>query len=337
MSYETHRGPKTSASRRSHRRAGSAVLAMALLWGSPSALAQDDERGSDSLEVAEADRLVVSLGRDPTAEGSAAQPMVEPLTPMVEGAPTTEGAPRRGREEIAEESSLRPMAADRPDATESPQTVDAGHFQMETDIFAYTLDQGLESWSFSVANLKLGLLDFMDVQLILEPLVVRLRDPAVSTETQTGFGGVTMRVKVNLFGNDGGGVALGLLPWVSFPVLGSDQWEAGLAVPFSAELPWDLGLGAQIEADVAPDARGQGYHLELLGTLALGRQIYGPLSIFVEVAARYGMEGDRFIVTANGGLLFEVNENLVFDLGAYVGLTDEAPDFVGFLGVTTRI
>ena len=34
---------------------------------------------------------------------------------------------------------LRPLAADRPDATESPQTVDAGHLQLEDGILRPTL------------------------------------------------------------------------------------------------------------------------------------------------------------------------------------------------------
>src|SRR6266436_4230281 len=35
---------------------------------------------------------------------------------------------------------LREMVADRPDKTESPYTVDAGHFQVETDLVSYTRD-----------------------------------------------------------------------------------------------------------------------------------------------------------------------------------------------------
>ena len=33
--------------------------------------------------------------------------------------------------------SLREMETDRPDVTESPQTVDAGHFQLETDLMRF--------------------------------------------------------------------------------------------------------------------------------------------------------------------------------------------------------
>ena len=32
---------------------------------------------------------------------------------------------------------MREMSTDRPDKTESPYTVDAGHFQIESDLFAY--------------------------------------------------------------------------------------------------------------------------------------------------------------------------------------------------------
>src|SRR6267143_1757097 len=35
----------------------------------------------------------------------------------------------------------REMSTDRPDKTESPYTVDAGHFQAEADILSYTYDR----------------------------------------------------------------------------------------------------------------------------------------------------------------------------------------------------
>lgn len=37
-------------------------------------------------------------------------------------------------------AQLREMSTDRPDKTESPYTVDAGRFQIETDLVAYTRD-----------------------------------------------------------------------------------------------------------------------------------------------------------------------------------------------------
>src|SRR5687768_7839887 len=60
---------------------------------------------------------------------------------------------------------MREMSTDRPDKTESPYTVDAGHFQIEMDLFSYSYDRynsarrdvRAESLSIAPMNLKAGL------------------------------------------------------------------------------------------------------------------------------------------------------------------------------------
>jgi hypothetical protein len=73
---------------------------------------------------------------------------------------------------------LRELDTDRPDKTETPITVDAGHFQVEMDLFTYTYDrqdsgpagsQTVRSWSTGPINFKLGLRNNVDLQLVLEP------------------------------------------------------------------------------------------------------------------------------------------------------------------------
>src|SRR5438093_4618914 len=71
---------------------------------------------------------------------------------------------------------VREMTTDRPDKTESPFTVDAGHFQIEADILHYTYDRynpahtdtRIETVSIAPMNLKVGLRNGVDLQLVLE-------------------------------------------------------------------------------------------------------------------------------------------------------------------------
>src|SRR5262249_6766416 len=85
---------------------------------------------------------------------------------------------------------LRELSTDRPDKTESPRTVDAGHFQLEMDLVSYTHDRDQsgagdvrrDEWAIAPVNLKLGLLNNVDVQLILETYnYVRLNDQKAGT------------------------------------------------------------------------------------------------------------------------------------------------------------
>ena len=71
--------------------------------------------------------------------------------------------------------ALRDLSTDRPDLTESPYTVDAGHVQWEIDLLNATYDRTVNqgesltnvSRIWGGLNFKLGLLDQVDLQTIV--------------------------------------------------------------------------------------------------------------------------------------------------------------------------
>jgi len=117
---------------------------------------------------------------------------------------------------------LREFSTDRPDKTESPYTLDAGHFQIESDLINFTHDRDtsgggdtrVDAWTFGSLNLKAGLCNRADLQLVLNSYNrVRTEDRAAGTVVkQSGFGDVTLRLKVNAWGNDGGDTAFAAMP-----------------------------------------------------------------------------------------------------------------------------
>ncbi len=72
---------------------------------------------------------------------------------------------------------LREMSTDRPDKTESPYTVDAGHFQIELDLVSYSYDKHnpardgtiVRTWNVAPVNFKVGLRHDLDAQFVLTP------------------------------------------------------------------------------------------------------------------------------------------------------------------------
>ena len=92
---------------------------------------------------------------------------------------------------------MREMNTDRPDKTESPFTVDAGHLQIEADILNYTYDRynpahtdtRIETVSIAPMNLKVGLRNDVDLQLVLETYAsVRAHDiPTGGVQKNRGF------------------------------------------------------------------------------------------------------------------------------------------------------
>lgn len=122
---------------------------------------------------------------------------------------------------------LRDMATDRPDTTESPFTVDAGHVQIETNLFAYGRSRPDEdgvvtvSYEFVATNIRIGLTNDTEINFVWQPYgTARSRPAGGLTVRDSGIGGVDIRGKINLWGNDTfekTGSALALLPFITLP------------------------------------------------------------------------------------------------------------------------
>lgn len=142
---------------------------------------------------------------------------------------------------------LRELTPDRPDKTESPCTVDAGHFQLEMDFMNLTLDDSsgvrTRAWNVAPFNSRIGLLNNVDLQLAFDDyLWVCTHDRVTrTTTTLSGVGDLTPRLKINVSGKDGGSIALGFPPFVTFPTSsdqsGNNSVEGGGLFPFAAKLP----------------------------------------------------------------------------------------------------
>lgn len=242
---------------------------------------------------------------------------------------------------------MREMSTDRPDLTESPYTVDAGHFQIEMDVLNYAWDDEggvrTESFGFATMNLKAGLCNRTDLQIVLEPYnYVRIRDRAAGTRDRlNGFGDITTRMKVNLWGNDGGPTALALMPFVKLPTnqddLGNDAVEGGLIIPFAAELPARWGMGAMTEVDFIEDADGSGHHAEFINTLTFGHDIVGNLAGYIEFFSLVSTDDKSpWIGSVNFGCTYGLTEDIQLDAGINIGVTSSADDLNPFCGISWR-
>jgi hypothetical protein len=156
-----------------------------------------------------------------------------------------------------------------------------------------------------------------------------------------GFGDVTLRLKTNLWGNDGGTSAFAVMPFVKLPAnqddLGNDAVEGGLIFPLALELPYGFDLGAMAEFDFNEDDDGDGYLPEFVETLTLGHDIAGALAGYVELFSLASSERDsHWQATADFGLTYAVTEDVQLDCGMNVGVTRAAEDVNPFLGLSVR-
>ena len=246
---------------------------------------------------------------------------------------------------------MREMSTDRPDLTESPYTVDAGHFQFETDLWNYSYDRHNssradtkdEATSFATINAKVGLLNDLDMQFVV-PVYNRVRTHDYSTGTVTrnqGFGDLTVRMKYNVWGNDGGETAFGVMPFIKFPTaaagLGNNSVEGGLILPLAVELPRGWSLGTMLEVDFLRDSVGSGRHVDFVNTITLGHDIIGKLAGYVEFFSALSTESAApWLATANAGLTYGLTQNIQLDAGVNFGVTRSAPDLNPFIGLSWR-
>lgn len=293
---------------------------------------------------------LLMLAHSPSA--FAAPQGAEPPTPSV--------APQPDKSEftlfhLTPAELMRPLSTDRPDTTESPFTVDAGHLQLEMSFFdlAYGRPDEGESQparALSVAPLlvKVGVLNNLDIEFGIDPWTREwLRDGSVSS----GFGDLLVRVKANLWGNDSfdapGDTAFALMPYAVFPTastaLDDDSHFAwGIIAPLSIKLEhdWSAGLMAELDFDPGNDALGADETTASLltsATVAFPCPLIEDLGMFVEYASAVGLNGNApYAAYFDSGVTLPVGDNTQWDGGIRVGLTDGAEAFACFAGISLR-
>lgn len=245
---------------------------------------------------------------------------------------------------------MRELSTDRPDKTESPYTVDAGHFQIETDIITFTQDKseeaGIEtkakSFGVMVSNLKAGLTNSIDLQAVITPHQIEETNLTGNPkERKSGFGDTVIRLKYNVCGNDGGDIALGIMPFVKLPTnsgnLGNKRAEGGIILPIALSLPneWKMGLMAQVNRN--KNEADDSFHWEFISSITAGHDIVGDLASYIEFFSQSSDEaGANWVATSDIGFTYGLTPDLQFDAGVNIGLTRSADDLNPFLGVSAR-
>ncbi|HVU28399.1 MAG TPA: transporter [Verrucomicrobiae bacterium] len=243
------------------------------------------------------------------------------------------------------ENLMRDLSPDRPDETESAYTVDAGHYQFEMDFFNFTYDKTdgttIKAWDIGDFNFKVGLLNNVDFQMAYDNYLNVETKSSSGKTTQSGFGDFTTRMKINLWGDDGGKTAFALLPYVKFPTstdnLGNDAVEGGIIFPLAVSLPHDFDLSLETAAGFFQDENDNRYHEEFIASASLDHSIIGNLSGFLEFFSNFSTERHAgWIGTVDTGLEYLITKNIQLDLDCYFGVTRAAPDFNPFAGITWR-
>ena len=249
---------------------------------------------------------------------------------------------------------MREMTTDRPDITESPFTVDAGHVQFESTLVGYTrpaADQGrtvTDEFEFGTTNIRIGITNSTEIDFVWQPFgTVRIeqRDP-LRILHHSGIGGVNIRGKVNLWGNDSyekpGTTALALLPFVMLPTdrhndISPEFVATGIIVPLAIKLSdkWEVTLNGGT-VYLREDAESS-YHTEGLASASFSYEWTDKFSTYYEVAGRFNTENSRGDPVVLGtGFTYMLTKNVQLDAGVNIGVTPAADRINPFVGLSMR-
>jgi Putative MetA-pathway of phenol degradation len=242
---------------------------------------------------------------------------------------------------------MRSFSTDRPCKYNSPTTVDAGHFQFESDLFNYTYDQksGVRNESYFIATpvMKVGLLNNTDLEVTIVPYAnTRTRDLNAGTiNSSSGFGDILTRVKVNLWGNEGGETAFALIPYIKAPtassVLGNGEVEGGVIAPFSLTLPADWTMTIQSSVDVLEDTTGNGHHAATSNLIAFAHPLIKNMVLELEFFTSVSTEKNtQWVGTADWAIAYIFVDDWQIDWGVNTGVTNSAPEVNPYIGLSSR-
>ncbi|SHJ71105.1 Putative MetA-pathway of phenol degradation [Hymenobacter daecheongensis DSM 21074] len=241
--------------------------------------------------------------------------------------------------------SLQELRPDRPGVSESPFTVDAGHFQLETDLLRLVNNdqQAHHERDFRVnqALLKIGLSTRTDLQIGLDSYTWEKQwDDDREPERHQGFGDLTVRVKRTLLGGaPNQPAALGIIGLVHLPVgpeVGLKVPEYGLVVPFSYDFSKEFNLQVQVLSNLNYDGE-QGHRFLLLApSTAIDYEFSPKISAFAELASFWDTRQQAWQASFNLGPQLHIGDNVILDGGTHLALTRDT-DQEYFLGLSFRI
>ncbi len=250
---------------------------------------------------------------------------------------------------------LREFETSRPDQTTGPHTVDAGHFYLELGLFENSLNLGqtrTSSWvPLQGTHFRAGLTNTIELELIYDGFTNQNSQAVPATggnrtdKTINGSGNLTVRMRFNVFGDDGGTpFVFAIIPQVNVPTaterIAPEHFEGSVILPVSFKLP--AGFSTIVHAQ--PGSTRNPDNTKSVFEFISGATLYHNLFRKQDRVQLYLEYFDTLVTGVDSTLAQQVDvgvrwrpiENLQFDAGCNFGVSKDAPDYQWFSGVSTR-
>ncbi len=240
---------------------------------------------------------------------------------------------------------MRAFSTDRPTKSNVPFTVDAGHFQYETDLVNYTHQVSgstrIDTLLLPNPTFKVGLTNNVDLEVNVPFAGVHTFGSGPAT-TLWGIGDTFVRSKINLWGNDGGNTAAAVIPFVKAPSapigIGNGAVEGGLIGPLAVTLPYNFTLVLVPEVDVLKNVADDGRHGNYVFDVNLSREVIKNVTAYVELWSDYNADPALGVtlMSLDTAVAWVFLPNAQIDFGANFGITRATPAVQVYTGLSQR-
>jgi len=230
----------------------------------------------------------------------------------------------------------------------TPFIVPPGHVEVNT-LFSYarsdrsfgTAQESRESWEIGSTVLKAGLFKRLDAEVMIDPYhySTLTLDTGTSRDERIrqGFGGLSARLRYNLWQDKCGRSSISVLGDVIFPV--GDcccDWEGGPGLLFSTVS--DNGFEFRLNSLVTlREDRDRNMQAGFRNLFSVSHQIVGPLSGYGAFSASTStVEDSNWSGDFRVGLNYRIGNNFELETGSSFGVNGRASDFRPYLGLAAR-
>jgi hypothetical protein len=251
---------------------------------------------------------------------------------------------------------MRDMDTDRPNQTNTPHTIDAGHLQIETGFFDYDYyrdryqgaNARIEALDVGQFNFRLGVLNDLELNAIVDSYdLLRYTDYVASTSSRQGsFGDLVVGGKLNLWGNDGPddvwATALGIQPQFKIPTareyVGNGHPELFVGLPFLVNLPAAFHLGLETTVSWQRNSTSTGEVTGWQNSASVDRVVWGNFDVYLEYWSQATTERHlEAQQTIDVGFTYPLNDNVIVDTGVNLGLNKASNTLEWLAGISVRL
>ncbi len=239
------------------------------------------------------------------------------------------------------------LVTDRPDQTESSETVPPGYVQFE---FGWTHaeddeDADVTSDSFPETLIRVGVVENLEFRFGFGGYIWEEMDsPGGPSESEHGAGDLEIGLKWRLWDETGWRPQTALLAGTSVPTgeapFSSERFDPSVRLACSHTLTETLGLGYNLAGNwtTEEDARGdRDTDASLAYTIVLGIALSEQLGTFIEFFGEVPTDEGKPANSFDGGFTYLIADNLQVDVLGGVGVSEDAEDWFLGAGLVWRL